>query len=96
VTSSWFFLSTLNILLSIANAPRYVPNTVLHTDLQIPTVKAEITNFSTKYREKPITHPNELIPALLEDEEPRRLKRFKPTEQRESHKHRTPVREHLM
>jgi len=68
------------ILKSIVNAPWYVPNTILHTDLQIPTVKAEITNFSTKYREKLITHPNELIPALLEEEGPRRLKRFKPTE----------------
>ena len=37
------------VLGSIVNAPRYVPNTALHTDLQIPTVKAEITNFSTKY-----------------------------------------------
>ena len=51
---------------SIVNAPWYAPNTILHTDLQTPTVKAEITNFSTKYREKLITHPNELIPALLE------------------------------
>ena len=67
-------------LWSIVNAPRHVPNTILHTDLQIPTVKAEITNFSTKYRGKLITHPNELIPAPLEEEEPRRLKRFKPTE----------------
>jgi len=41
---------------------------------------AEITNFSTKYREKLIAYPNELTPALLEEEEPRRLKRFKPTE----------------
>jgi len=32
------------ILRSIANAPRYVPNTIPHTGLQIPTVKAEITN----------------------------------------------------
>jgi len=68
------------VLISIVNAPWYVPNTILHTDLQIPTVKAEITNFSTKYREKLITHPNELIPALLDEEEPRRLKCFKPTE----------------
>ena len=66
------------VLRSIVNAPRYVPNTLLHTDLQIQTVKAEITNFRTKYQEKLITHPNELTPALLE--EPRRLKRFKPTE----------------
>jgi hypothetical protein len=27
------------VLRSIINAPRYVPNTLLHTDLQIPTVK---------------------------------------------------------
>jgi hypothetical protein len=27
-----------------------VPNAVLHSDLLIPTVKAEITNFGTKYR----------------------------------------------
>jgi hypothetical protein len=62
------------------NAPQYVLNTILHTDLQIPTVKAEITNFSIKYREKLITHPKELTTALLEEEEPRRLKRFKPSE----------------
>jgi len=68
------------VLISIVNTPWYVPNTILHTDLQIPTVKAEITNFSIKYREEQITYPNELIPALLEEEEPRRLKRFKPTE----------------
>jgi hypothetical protein len=37
------------VLRSIVNAPWYVPNTILHTNLQIPTVKAEITNFSTKY-----------------------------------------------
>jgi len=34
----------------------------------------------TKYREKLIIQPKELIPAPLEDEEPRKLKRFKPTE----------------
>ena len=64
------------VLRSIVNAPWYVPNTLLHTDQQIPTVKAEITNFSTKYREKLITHPNELTPALLEEEEPRRFKKL--------------------
>jgi len=68
------------VLRSIVNAPRYVPNTILHTDLQISTVKAQINNFSTEYREKLITHPNELIPTLLEEEEPRKLKHFKPTE----------------
>jgi hypothetical protein len=68
------------VLRSIVNAPWYVPNNILHTDLQIPRVKAEITNFSTKYREKLTKHPNKLIPALLEEEEPRRLKRLKPSE----------------
>jgi len=68
------------VIRSIVNAPWYVPNTILDTDLHIPTVKAEITNFTTKYREKLITGPNELIIALLDEEEPRRLKRFKPTE----------------
>ena len=58
----------------------YEPNNILYTDLQVPTVKAEITNFSTKYHKKLITNPNELIPVLLDEVEPRRLKRFKPTE----------------
>jgi hypothetical protein len=62
-------------IMKLIIAPNF---TCLHTDLQIPTVKAEITNFSTKYRGKLTTHPNELIPALLEEEERRRLKRFKP------------------
>ena len=38
-------------LSSIVNAPWYVLNIILHTDLQIQTVKTEITNISTKYRE---------------------------------------------
>jgi hypothetical protein len=63
---------------SIVNAPWYVQNTILHTDLQVPTVKAEITNFSTKYEDKLITHPYELIPALRKEEP--RIKRFKPSE----------------
>jgi hypothetical protein len=74
------FIPVYKVLRSIVNAPWYVQNTILHTDQQISTVKAEITNFSTKYREKLTTHPNELIPALLEEEEPRRLKRFQPSE----------------
>ena len=46
----------------------------------MPTVKAQITSYRIQHREKLTTHPNELTPALLEDDEPRRLKRFKPTE----------------
>jgi hypothetical protein len=53
---------------------------VLHTDLKVPKIGAEITKFSVKYREKITTHPNELASTLLEEEEPRSLKRFKPTD----------------
>ena len=72
--------------------------TLFYTPIyRYPTVNAEITHFSTKYRGKLTTHPIELIPALLEEEEPRRLKRFKSTELTNgSHKIRTQVREHLM
>jgi len=38
-----------------------------------------MTKFSVKYRDKITTNPNELASTLLEEEEPRRLKRFKPT-----------------
>jgi hypothetical protein len=62
------------------NAPRYISNRVLHTDLKVPTVREEITKFSVKYTDKITTHPNELASTLLEEEEPRRLKRFKPTD----------------
>jgi hypothetical protein len=33
----------------ITDAPRYVPNVVIRNDLQIPTIKEEITRFSSKY-----------------------------------------------
>jgi sRNA-binding carbon storage regulator CsrA len=53
---------------------------VLHTDVNIPTITEEITKFGVKYRQKITTHRNELASTLLEEEEPRRLKRFKPTD----------------
>jgi hypothetical protein len=46
----------------------------------VPTIRQEITNFSLKYRHKITTHPNELVTTQLEEEEPIRLKRFKPTD----------------
>jgi hypothetical protein len=39
-----------------------------------------MTKFSFRYRDKITTHLNELESTLLEKEEPRRLKRFKPTD----------------
>jgi len=32
------------VLRTIANAPWYTPNKLLHTDLQIPTIREEITS----------------------------------------------------
>jgi hypothetical protein len=66
------------VLRAIVNAPTYVPNRLLHADLGIPTVREEIINNSRKYKHK-IT--NELAITLLNDaEEPRSLKRHKPTD----------------
>jgi hypothetical protein len=58
----------------------YISKQVLYTDLKVPTIREEITKFSVKYTDKITTHPNELASTLLEEEGPRRLKRFKPTD----------------
>jgi hypothetical protein len=55
-------------------------NKVIHTELKLPKIRKEITEFSVKYRDKITTHPNELASALLEEDEPRRLRRFTPTD----------------
>jgi hypothetical protein len=51
-------------------------NKILHTQLKVPTIREEITEFSVRYRDKITIHPNVLVSTLLE-EEPTRLKRFK-------------------
>jgi hypothetical protein len=53
---------------------------VLHADVKVATTRLEITEFSVKYRDKIKTHPNGLAFTLLEEEETRRPKRFKPTD----------------
>jgi len=67
------------VLRAIVNAPWCISNKAIHADLKVPTITEEITKFSVKYRDKITTHPNKLAFTLLEEEEPRRLKRFKPT-----------------
>jgi hypothetical protein len=66
------------VLRTIVNAPWYILNKLLHTDLQMPTVRQEITKFSTNHTAKLLTHPNELTSNLLNEQGPGRLKRFKP------------------
>jgi len=66
------------VLRTTVNAPWYIPNKLLHTDLQMPTIREEITKFSTNHTSKLLTHPNELTSNLLIEQGPGRLKRYKP------------------
>jgi hypothetical protein len=61
------------VLRMSVNAPWYIPHSLLHTDLQMSTVRDEIMKFSTNYRAKLVTHPNELTSILLVEPSPRRL-----------------------
>ena len=66
------------VLGTIVNAPWDIPNKLLHTDLQIPTIRKEITKFITNHRAKLLTHPTKLTPNLLIEQGPGRLKLYKP------------------
>ena len=68
------------IIITMLNAPWYIPNTVLHTDLLISTVREEVTKHGTTHKDKLIGHPNQLIPILLEEQGPKRLKRYNPND----------------
>jgi hypothetical protein len=68
------------VLRQIVNAPYYVSNLIIQNDLQIPSIKDEIQNYSQKYRERLATHPNELATALMENTLQRRLSRCKPVD----------------
>jgi hypothetical protein len=66
------------VLQLIVNAPWYVPNSVIHRDLWIPTVNEEISWFSSHYDVRISVHPNELITSLTEPPIHRRLHRYWP------------------
>ena len=57
-----------------------MPNSILHTDLLIPTVREEITKHSIAHKDKLLQHTNQLISIILEEQGPKRLKRYKPTD----------------
>ena len=68
-----------NKILGMAtDAPWYIPNHMLHTDIQIPTIREEITRLSTNYKPKIEVHPNKLTTSLLEKQGPGRLRRYSP------------------
>lgn len=63
-------------LRSIVNAPWFITNKMLHTDLNVPFIKPEISRLSNNYLERLSNHVNPLAISLLDDsEEIRRLKR---------------------
>jgi hypothetical protein len=66
--------------LSVPPVTPCISNKVIHADLKVPTIREEITKCTVKYTDNVTTHPNELASTLLEEEELRRLKRFKPTD----------------
>lgn len=69
------------VLRIIVNAPWYVPNITIQRDLCVPSVKEEIQSYSAKYSKRVKVHPNKLAKRLMDEpNEPRRLKRFKPTD----------------
>lgn len=87
----WGTASTSNIeiiqifqnkaLRMIADAPKYVPNKVMHKDLQINTIRQEMAELSKNYQTRLHHHPNILAVNLLNDNATtRRLKRCRPLE----------------
>ena len=63
------------ILPTNANAPWYVTNQTLHTDLQIPYVSTVIHDRINKYRIALASHPKPLVEPMLHPEHNRRLQR---------------------
>jgi hypothetical protein len=78
----FFFLERFEpkALRMILDAPRYVPNTVIGSDLQIPTVKEEIRRYSSQYSARLSAQPNGLIVNLTELPDNRRLRRHLPND----------------
>ena len=61
------------------SAPWYVSNEILHRDLEIPTVKEEISKFSNRYNIRVNNHQNPLVTRLLgTSDQIRRLERHYP------------------
>jgi hypothetical protein len=69
------------LLRATVNAPRYVTNSMIHSDLGISTVQDVIHDRSNKHRAKLQSHPNPLLQPLTRvNNIPRRLKRRWPAD----------------
>ena len=70
-----WFQKKKKVLCVLVNVPWYVPNGLIHSGLNVPTVREVITKLSVRYCGRLKPHPNNLANTLLEDEEENR--RFK-------------------
>jgi len=70
--------SQSKILRAIVNAPWYVTNHILHTDLNIPYVSDVIHERIAKHHNYMEAHPNPLLEPLLQPVNTSRLKRCWP------------------
>jgi hypothetical protein len=66
----------------ITCAPWYMPNWIIQRDLKMKSVKDEIKEYSSNYRERLTRHPNTLAVELVNcvSTEDRRLKRNQPSD----------------
>jgi len=53
------------VLRIITDVPWYVPNAIIKRDLQTPTVKQEARKYSSNYRKRLDTHPNNLDKCII-------------------------------
>lgn len=72
------------ILRAIADAPWYVSNHTLHSDLKIPYVRTVIADRIKKHYKKLEIHPNTAIEPLLQPTHYRRLRRTWPNDLQEN------------
>jgi hypothetical protein len=72
--------NNIEALRLITDAPWYVPNVVIRNDLQIPTIKEEITLLSSEYSAGLNTHPNHLVTQLSNPPAFRRLMKLLPSD----------------
>jgi hypothetical protein len=63
------------MLRTLVNAPWYVSNRTIHTDLRIPYIEEVIKEHSNAHFKKLANYPNPLIKPLLHRQTRRRLRR---------------------
>jgi hypothetical protein len=76
--------SQSKILRIMMNAPWYVNNQTLHTDLNIPSINDVIKEKSIIHHNKLASHPNDILQPLVEPQQNRRLGRNWPADLKEN------------